>query len=326
MKSPRSLSSWIATVFLSLIAAVPQAVAQAEYPAPGKNITLIVPYPPGGSIDSGARLMASGLEKELDATVLVVNKPGAASQVGMSELIGSAPDGYTIAYSAMPTIVTHYLDPSRTAPYTRSAFQPIAMHFLTPQVVAVKATSPFKTLGDFIAAAKENPGKISVADSGLLGTPHLMMLLLERATGAKFNAVHYPGAAPAVVDAIGGHVEVLAAGVAEVLPHYRTGNIRVLALGYQPEKEMPDVKTMKELGYDVQMTGATGILAPAGTPQPIVDKLANAIKKVTEDPSHVEQMEKLYLPISYRSSKEYDEFWAGLETQLGPLLKEVQSK
>jgi tripartite-type tricarboxylate transporter receptor subunit TctC len=172
-------------------------VAKVSFPA-GKPITIIVPYAAGGTTDVGARLLAELLEKELSTPVQVVNKPGSASQVGLTELVNAKPDGYTLSYGVLPTIITHYLDPERRAPYTRENFQPVALHHLVPAMLAVRTDSPYKTLNDLIEAAKANPGQIKVSDSGLMANPHLSVLLLERAAGVRFASVHFDGGAPSV--------------------------------------------------------------------------------------------------------------------------------
>jgi len=140
---PRWRTALVAAIAAGLvIASSPEARAQGSaFPAGGRPITIIVPYAPGGVTDTGARLMALGLEQELKTPVVVVNKPGAASQIGLSELLKSKPDGYTLSYVVLPTVVTHYVVPGRDVTYSRTSFQPIAMHHYVPQTISVGAAN-----------------------------------------------------------------------------------------------------------------------------------------------------------------------------------------
>ena len=189
------------SLFAAIVALVALHSAGAEaqtYPEPGRNVTILVPYAPGGLVDAGARLMAQALQEEFNTTFVVINRVGAASQVALTELVRAPPDGYTIAYAVLPTTVTHYLDSTRSAPYTRSSFQPIATHHIAPMVLAVQASSPFRNLSDLVEAARKNPEMIKVSDSGLMGTPHLCYAVLESVSSTKFMAVHFNGGAPSV--------------------------------------------------------------------------------------------------------------------------------
>ena len=153
-----------------LSAAILPAVAQT-YP-PRWPVTIIVPCAPGGGTDTAARMMAAGLERELNATFQVVNRAGAASQIGLTELTRARPDGLTLAYAILPTVVTHYRDPKRQAPYMRASFQPVATHYISTMMLSVRGDSPYRTLRDFVEAGRAAPGRLTVSDSGLLATPH----------------------------------------------------------------------------------------------------------------------------------------------------------
>jgi tripartite-type tricarboxylate transporter receptor subunit TctC len=311
---------------LSVLASV--AFAQsATFPERGRPITLIVPYAPGGVTDTGARLMAAGLEKELGTTVVVLNKAGAASQVGLQELVRSKPDGYTLSYAVLPTVITHYAVPGRDVTYTRASFQPVAMHHYVPQTISVRADGPYKTLGDLIEAARKNPEKISVSDSGLMAVPHTQVLMLERAAGVRFTSIHYTGGAPSITALMGGHVDALAGATADALPNKQNGTFRVLAIAAdQPDKSMPDVPTMKSLGYDVMAASWTGILAPTGTPANVVDTLTKAMQKVIESPEHQKKLEELALSPAYMDPVAYAKLWADTETRIRPILENLQTK
>jgi tripartite-type tricarboxylate transporter receptor subunit TctC len=323
MTRRRCLATIAAISALSL-AGAGTAFAQS-FPVKGKPITIIVPYGAGGVTDTAARMMAAALEKELETPVQVVNKVGAASQVGLTELMRSAPDGYTLGYAVLPTIVTHYLDPTRGAVYTRKDFQPVGMHHYTPQTLSVKADSPYKTVKDLVEAAKAKPGSIRISDSGLLAVPHSSVLMLEYVTGAKFASVHFNGGAPSVTALLGGHVEAMAGGVADALPHKQSGTFRTLGVASdKPDPLMPDVTTMQSQGYDVLAASATGILAPAKTSKEVVDTLTAAMKKVIDSSEHQKKLNDFGIHPYYLAPDAYTKFWEDTEVRMKPVMETLR--
>jgi tripartite-type tricarboxylate transporter receptor subunit TctC len=309
------------TVFAVLVPA-----RAADYPAPGKTISIIVPYAPGGGTDTTARLMAAGLTKELGVNVQVVNREGAASQVGLTELVRSRPDGYTLAYAVLPTVVTHYLDPKRQAIYTRASFQPIAIHNRTAMMLAVPSDGPYKSLHDLVEAARKSPGAIKVSDSGLLGTPHVETLMLGLVAGVKFTSVHFGGGAPSVTALLGNHVDVLAGGTSDALPQLLAGKFNVLGVATEePDPSMPQIPTMRAQGYDVVVSSMAGIVAPAGTPPAVVETLTKAVRKVMDDPDHRKKLTDYGVAPYYKDPDEYTKIWADLETRMKPVLEKVEA-
>jgi tripartite-type tricarboxylate transporter receptor subunit TctC len=307
---------------------VESAAAQSpagKFPA-GKTITIIVPYAAGGTTDASGRFLAKGLEKELATSVQIVNKPGAASQVALTALVNSRPDGYTLSYAVLPTVITHYLDPAREAPYTRKSFQPVGHHWQVPAMIAVRTNSSYKTLQDLLNAAKANPGTVTISDSGLMANPHLTVLMLEKAAGVRFASVHFSGGAPSVTALLGGHVTAVAGGVSDAVARVQAGEFRVLGVAAEQESEfLPGVPTMKAQGFDVVSVSAAGILAPAGTPRDVVDVLSRAIKKVVESDAHKRDLDK-YGGIArhYLDPEQYAAFWADYEARVEPVLKEIK--
>jgi len=309
----------LATIAATLTGASAFA-ADASY-AEGKTITFIVPYSPGGTSDVSARLLASALEKELKASVQVVNKPGAASQVGLTELLNSKPDGLTLSYGVLPTLLTHYLDPERTPPYTRESFTPIAMYLQLPNVIAVGTSSPYQTLGDLVEAARAAPGTVKVGDSGLLGAPHLMVMLLESAANVKFASVHFQGGAPAQTALLGGHIDAQANGMADVIPYIKTGEVRALGLADSKRSDvLPDLPTMAEQGYDVIGVSSNIILAPPGTSPEIVETLASAIGRISADEEHLEKLRALGVTPVYQGPEDLVKSWIAYEERVAPIL------
>jgi tripartite-type tricarboxylate transporter receptor subunit TctC len=309
------------------LAGAPAFAQKTEFPVRGKPVIIIVPYAPGGVTDTGARLMAAGLEKELGTPVQVVNKPGAASQVGLTELVRAAPDGHTLSYAVLPTVITHYAVPGRDVIYTQKSFQPIAMHHYVPQVLAVRSDGPYKTLKDLVEAARAKPDAVSISDSGLMAVPHTQVLMLQRAAGVRFTSVHFGGGAPSVTALLGGHVDALAGATADALPHKATGAFRVLAIAAeQPDASMPEVPTMRSLGYDVVAASWTGIVAPAGTPSAVVDTLTRAARKVIESPEHQAKLRELALAPRYLDPAAYAQLWTDTEVRIRPILETLQTK
>jgi tripartite-type tricarboxylate transporter receptor subunit TctC len=316
----------LAAVALLLLLAGITAASAAEFPEHGRPITLMVGYAPGGATDTGARLMAAALEPLLHTSVQVVNRPGAGSQVAMTQLVRAKPDGYTLSYAVIPTVVTHYLDPTRGAIYTRASFQPIARHFSSPAVLAVRADGPYHTLKDLVEAARAHPGAVTVSDSGLMGVPNFETLMLGLAAGVRFMPVHFDGGAPSITALLGGHVDVLAGGTVDALPYKKTGEFRVLGVAAdQPDWSMPDVPTIRSQGYDVIAVSETGIVAPAGTPPDVVAVLTNAIKTVIENPEHQKKLRSMALTPAYLDPAGFTKVWIDAETRLKPVMASLRA-
>jgi tripartite-type tricarboxylate transporter receptor subunit TctC len=241
-------------------------------------------------------------------------------------MLNAGPTGYTLSYGVLPTVITHYADPGREAPYARKDFQPVAHHHLIPAMVAVLASSPHKSLPEFVEAARATPGKLSISDSALMGNPHLSVLMLQKAAGVRFASVHFDGGAPSVTALLGGHVNAVAGGISDAVPHVKAGKFRVLGIAAEQESEfLPGVPTMKAQGYNVVSVSATGILAPAATPREIVDVLTTAIKKIVESDDHRKKLNALGVTPHYLNPDDYAAFWASYEARVAPLLKELRS-
>lgn len=317
----RRLLCLSAALIAGLVAAPLASVHSADFPG-GKPITLIVPYSAGGTSDTGARFLADSMERQLGVPVQVVNKPGAASQVGMTELINATPDGHTLALGVLPTLMTHYLDSERQAPYTRASFQPVAHIFQVPNVIAVLASSPYNSLGDLVEAARAAPARVKISDSGLMGAPHLMVMLVQRAGGARFASVHFQGGAPATTALLGEHVDALANAVSDVLPYVKSGQFRVLGVAdSEPSALLPDVLTMASQGFDVMAVSASGILAPAGTPEEVVDILATTIENALADEEVKGKLEQLGVAPGYLDPEAFTALWVEYEAKIAPAIE-----
>ena len=257
--------------FALLLCVFTSAACAQGYPA--RPITMIVPFPPGGVADITGRPLAAIMEKTLKQPVVVVNRTGAGGALGMSQVAKSAPDGYTILMGLSSISIFPVSDRinGRQPAYEMKDFAPIALVSSDPTVLVVRAESTYRTLKDFVDAAKANPGKINYSSSGVYGTLHVAMEIFANAAGIKLFHVPYQGGGPAVTALLGGQVEALASGPAAAIGQIKGGKMRALAAWSDKRLAlMPELPTFKELGYDAEFYIWAGVFAPAATPQPIL--------------------------------------------------------
>jgi tripartite-type tricarboxylate transporter receptor subunit TctC len=257
----------------------------------------------------------------------VVNKPGAGTQVGMTELTSAKPDGYTILLGHFPGTVTTYLDPTRQTVYNRKNFVAIAFTCSEPFTFIVAKDSPYKSMKDVIDYAKANPEKFKVAVTGILLPPHLSILELEKQTGVKFATIHFDGAAPGRTAFLGGHTDALVALVSEAAPALKGDMARVIGImDTQGNAQLPGVKTMPEQGYNVLMVNSEGILAPAGTPPAIIQYLEAAFKEAVANETYTSRMKQLGINVKFKDAKESEQWLTQLENQVKPLIDDARKK
>ncbi|NEU31469.1 tripartite tricarboxylate transporter substrate binding protein [bacterium LRH843] len=268
---------------------------------PTKPVTLIVPYSAGGGTDAVARAIANSVETHLGQSVGVVNKTGGGGAIGLTEGAKSKADGYTLTMvTAEMTMLPHL----GLSPVTYEDFKPVAQFNFDPSSIAVPIDAPYNTLEEFIAYAKENPGKIRMGNGGVGGNAHLSASSFEQVTGAQFNHVPFDGSAPAVTALLGGHVEAIAAQPPEYLQYVESGDFKVLGVMSEERLDvLPDVPTFKELGIDSGLIGTwRGITVPKDTPDEVVDVLSDAFMKAAEEADFVEFMENNGLGIVIQDS------------------------
>ncbi len=300
---------------------------QSDFPAKGKNLTVIVPFAAGGGSDILVRALTPVLERELGIPVVTVNRAGAATQVGTTELVKSKPDGYTVGIATLITTAVTYMDPERKAAYTQKDFQPVANLVVEDMVITAKADSPFKTVKDLVAAAKASPGQLKLGTTGLMGIGHLTGLALQQEAGAEFAYVHFDGAAPAATALLGGHVDVACTGAGAMLGHVKSGALRVLGyLDNQPSKFFPEVKTIDAQGYNVVVPAAYGVIAPAGTSKAVVDILSKALKTAVENEDVVKRLADVGFTPRYMNPTQFGAYWADREKQAVPLIELAKGK
>jgi putative tricarboxylic transport membrane protein len=322
----RKLSTlFLAVAVMALFCQPSGAADKINYPQKGRVLSIIVPYNAGGGADTDARIIAPLLEKKLGIPVQVVNKPGAGTQVGMTELTSAKPDGYTILLGHFPGTVTTYLDPTRQTVYKRKDFAGVAFTASEPFTFIVAKDSPHKSMKDVIDFAKANPEKFKVAVTGILLPPHLSVLELEKQTGIKFATVHFDGAAPGRTAFLGGHTDALVALVSEAAPALKGDMARVIGImDTEGNAQLPGVKTMPEQGYNVLMVNSEGILAPAGTPPAIIQYLESAFKEAVANETYRSRMQQLGINVKFKGAKESEEWLTQLEKQVKPLIDDAR--
>ncbi|MFL6570574.1 MAG: Bug family tripartite tricarboxylate transporter substrate binding protein [Burkholderiales bacterium] len=289
----------------------PFSFSQEAYPS--RAVTMVVPFPPGGVADIVGRPLAAMMEKSLKHPVVIVNRTGAGGALGMREVAKAAPDGYTLlmglsSISIFP--VSERVNGKQPA-YELKDFAPIALVTADPTVLVVRADSPYKSVKDFVEAAKANPGKINYSSSGVYGTLHVAMEIFANAAGIKLFHVPYGGGGPAVTALLGGQVEASAQGPAAAIGQIKGGKMRALAgWGTERLKLLPDLPTFKELGYqDVEFYIWSGVFAPAATPAPIVSRLRESVKAAATSEDFKNAMEKVSTPVHYLDAPEFAQYW-----------------
>jgi tripartite-type tricarboxylate transporter receptor subunit TctC len=315
----RQLGALLAAIALAL-----PAWAQTDYPT--RTVTMIVPFPPGGVADITARPVAEAMGRHLKQTVIVENKAGAGGGVGMQFVARAKPDGYTVllALSSISIIPEADRILGRDPMYQLSQLVPIARFTADPTVLAVRADSPWKSAKDMLEAAKKAPGVIPYGSSGNYGTMHVPMEMLTGATGTRLLHVPFTGAGPAVVALLGGSVDALSTGPSSVMGHVKGGKVRVLASwGESRHPALPDVPTLKELGYDAQFSQWTGLFVPAGTPEPVIAKLREAAKAAANDPTFLAALAKVETPPQYLDQPQFRAFWDADAKKLAEVVKKI---
>lgn len=306
---------------LTLLAA---STAAAQYPE--RPITMIVPFPPGGVTDTVARPIADALGKELGQTVVVENKAGAGGAVGTGEAARAKPDGYTILMMLSSISILPEADKvlGRKAAYDTTDFKPIARITADPTVLVVPAKSPWKTVDDFIEAARKSPGKLDYGSSGIYGSMHVPMAMLEKNADIKMTHVPYTGAGPAVAALLGGQVDAISTGPSSILQHIKAGTVRPLAhWGDKPLQALPDVPSLKESGYDVKFVQWSGIFVPKDVPDEIIKQLREAARKVANNPDVQAKIQAAGSPIEYLDADEFQEYWDADDTVLRQAVRDI---
>jgi tripartite-type tricarboxylate transporter receptor subunit TctC len=285
------ISFALRALIMSVICAANLAAAQ-DYP--NRPIRLVVPFPPGGASDILGRLVGERLGVEYKQSVVVENRPGASGHVGAQQVAKSAGDGYTLLSG---TIGIHAAHASyRKLGYDPAAeLQPILVLGESPNIVAVPASSPYRTFGEFLADAKTNPGKLNYGSAGPGSSIHMVTALFEVTSGARLTHIPYKGSAPALVDLIGGQIQVMFENFSSGMPHVRSGKLRVLAVtGAKRDPKLPDVPTIAEAGVPGYAgTSWFTLAAPSSMPRELVEKVNRDAQRGLATPEAVARLDTL---------------------------------
>jgi tripartite-type tricarboxylate transporter receptor subunit TctC len=278
------LRSFLAATALALVA----GAAHAQYPT--KPIRLVVPWPPGGAVDTLGRLIAQTVSEPLGQPIVVENKAGAAGAIGSDAVAKSEPDGYTLLMGST-TVIS--INPAlQKLPYQPTDFAPITMVAFVPHMLVTNAETPAKNLKEFVAYVKARPREISYASAGP-GTPHhIAGEMFKSMAGIDMLQVPYKGTGPALTDLLAGRVQFMSVEAVAALPHVKAGKLRALGVA-TPERNAlaPDVPTVAEAGYPgFEVTAWYGVVAPAGVPKNAAATLAGAISKALETPTFREKL------------------------------------
>jgi tripartite-type tricarboxylate transporter receptor subunit TctC len=313
---------WLAAA--AAVLAMPLALAQGDYP--NHPVTMIVPFPPGGVADITGRPAAEAMGRFLKQPVVIENKAGAGGGVGMSYVAKSKADGYTVLLALSSISVIPEADKilGRDPMYGFEQLVPVARFTADPTVLAVRADGPYKSVKDLVDAAAKAPATIPYGSSGNYGTMHVPMEMLSQAAGVKLLHVPFTGAGPAIVALLGGQVEALSTGPSTVIQHAKGGKVRILATwGDARHPALPDVPTLKELGYDAQYSQWTGLFVPAGTPEPVIAKLRDAAKFAADDPVFKGALAKVETPIQYLDQPQFRAFWTSDVSKMSEVVKKI---
>jgi tripartite-type tricarboxylate transporter receptor subunit TctC len=289
----------------SVVGMAPTAIAE-EFPT--RPVTLIIPVGAGGSHDLTARAVTSVAINYLGQPIIVQLKPGGGGAIGSELVAKAAPDGYTLLFggmgwsSTLPAVEGRSKGPDDLMAVCRINY--------SPTIIVARSEMPFKTFKEMLEYAKANPDKLIYANTGPWGQADLPWKMIVKQTGIITKNVPYDGGGPALLAVLGGHADMTGGLITALLPHIKSGKLRALAvLDDKREKELPDLPTAKEAGVNVVNLMWRSVLAPKGTPRPVIEKLAQAFKKMTEDKSVVSMIGKLGDEIQYMGPDEFGKFW-----------------
>jgi len=317
MKLVKSIFILLMVTTALVVYATPRA--EAAWPK-DKPITMIVAFSPGGSTDVAARMVAVYIKKYLGQSVVVLNKPGASGEVGFTALAESKPDGYTVGFINTPSLLTHPIQ--HHTRFTLESFIPVAQLMDDPDAFYVLKDSPLNNLKDLVAYAKANPDKVTFGTSGIGSDDHIAAELFTQAAGIKMKHIPFPGSSANRTALLGGHVMVGVFNVSEGKEYVSTGKLKIL--GQMAEKRtdlFPNTPTFIEQGYDIVMSSSRGIAMPAGTPEEIVKKFADATEKALNDPEFKKKCKDADLPLKYLGPQAYLKVLQGDRTEFQKLWK-----
>ncbi|MBO0903762.1 Bug family tripartite tricarboxylate transporter substrate binding protein [Jiella sonneratiae] len=317
----------IAKIMAAAVALLPFAAPALAQAFPEKPVTLVVPYPPGGNVDSAARLIAPRMEEKLGQPIVVENRAGAAGMIAAEYVKNSDPDGYTLFMAANGPLLFAPMTMNRPKAYDwKTDFAPISSVSITPMALTVRSDLGIKTLPELVERADSDG--LLMASPGAGTTNHLAAEKLMAETGKKWRIVHYKGNAPALASLAGGETAFAFDQMSVILPQIKEGTVTPLAVTSKERvKALPDVPTLAETGVvDFQAVTFTGLLAPAGTPKDVVAKLVDAVDYALSDEEVQKRFADLGSDTQAMSPSEFGDFLAEMDKTWRPVVAEVNAK
>jgi tripartite-type tricarboxylate transporter receptor subunit TctC len=318
MKGEKIIGLVLFSAFVFLFAAYQPAIAN-DFPT--KPIKVYVGFSPGGGTDLIARSIASVAPEFLGQALIIINKAGASGTLAAKEVANAKPDGYTllVAGGSETTSVGHY----KKLPYHPiNAFVPVIRIARARMILCVNSNSPWKSIGDLVADVKATPGRYQYASTGHGGIYHSALLAFSKKAGIEMKHVPYKGGSPGMAALMGGHVDLAIASPAEGRTLAESGKIRMLAMTSNERSDLvPDVPTLKELGYDIYLENQKGFVAPAGTPPERVKFLHDAFKKAYEHEAFVKLAKKLKIERGHLGSENFRNSLQTMYNQIGAVVK-----
>ena len=316
-----SRAACVALAGVSIAGSACALAADAAYPT--RPIRLIVPYPPGGSTDPTARAYGGWLSDKFGVPVVIDNRPGAGATIGHAMGAKAPPDGYTLVLGTSAGLVVSPAFGTKLAYDPIKDLAPIGLGVWTPFLLVIHPSVPAKTVKDLVDLAKAKPGTINFGSPGS-GTPnHLGMELLKAMTGAQFVHVPYKGGGPATVDLVAGRIQAIFGSIPQWQPFLANGKVRAVGVGHPKRvKAMPEVPAIAETYPGFTNTSWYGLLAPAGTPRPIIDKINAEMNRAAANPEFVKHIEGIGLEIASSTPQEMGEL---IRTELARWTKVIKS-
>jgi len=284
--------------------------AQGAYPT--RPVTLINPFPPGGAVDVVGRPFAAAIEPLLKQPAVIETKAGAAGAVGAQHAAAAKPDGYTLLMHIVSLSGFAEVDKlfGRQPKFTRADFIPIARFTEGPMVLVVNDQQPYKNLKELVEDAKKNPNKLIFSSSGLYGALHLPTALFMKAAGIQMKHLPTAGGGPALTALLGNNAQLLVSSIAAANAQVKAGKLRALAcFSSKRAAAMPDVPTLKELGYDVDFSLWVGLFAPKGTPEPVITRLRQDAAKAVKAEQFAKAIANIGDVVAYLDQPDFAKFW-----------------
>ena len=316
------------TLVAALLAGLPVSAAWSQAAFPNQPITVIVPFSPGGNLDMTARIVTGAMQQSLGQTFVIDNRAGAGGVIGHQVGSRAPANGYTLTMTATGSLIYTPRLQAGKRPFMTADFAPVGMAAITPLVLEVPAGGRFKDIQSLLAFAKANPGQVTVGHSGNGTSNHISILELQDAAGVQFNIVPYKGSGPALTDLLGGQIDAIVDQLLSSMSYLQTGKLRGLAVTTATRAaDLPNVPTLAESGFkDFDVSTSAGLLAPAKTPEPVLQALNKALNDALNDPAVKKRLHELGAEAKPMSMADYKRYLATQEAEADALIKKGSLK